>query len=253
MANDKRQMPKPRRGGLTPVSKRGLVEEVVTKLEAELRNGAFEVGTKLPPEPQLQAQLGVGRTTIREAVRVLAHAGMLDVRQGDGTYVRAKTMANRELAGRLERAHALEVLAVRRALDIEMVRIAALARSESDLVELTEIVERMRGILKSPDRDADAFADAGTELHLAVAASTHNEVLIDVYSSFATVLRRACGELARMPGAMEACFSRHERLLEAITDRNPKRAQAVTAKYLDLVNERLAAVTSRRITTRVAS
>lgn len=244
MTTEGRQTPKSRAGALTPVRKHGLVQEVVNKLEAVVRSGTFEVGTKLPPEPQLQAQLGVGRTTLREAVSVLAHAGMLEVRQGDGTYVRAKTMSNRELAHLLERAHALEVLAVRRALDIEIVRIAALARSERDVVELTEIVERMSGILQSPNRDPDAFADAGAELHLAVAASTHNEVLIDVYASFSTVLRRACGELAKMPGAMEACLSRHESLLQAITQRKPERAQAVTAKYLDLVEERLAAVTS---------
>lgn len=224
---------------LTPVRRRGLVDEVVQKLEHGIRSGAFEIGTKLPPEPQLQHQLGVGRTTVREAVKVLAHAGMLEVRQGDGTYVRATTSASHDLVERLGRAHARDILAVRRGLDLEMARVAAVVRTDEDIARMSELIQRMRRVLTASKPSTNEFADAEAELQLALAASSHNPVLVDLTSSFSIALRRVSGELAAMSGAMEACSAFHERVFDAVKDRNAARAQEATMEYLDWVSSRL--------------
>ncbi|MGW4331135.1 FadR/GntR family transcriptional regulator [Nocardia sp. NPDC004573] len=227
---------------LTPVRRRGLVDEVVQKLDEGIREGVFPPGAKLPPEHQLQAQLGVGRTTVREAVKVLVHVGMLEVRQGDGTYVRATTSGSRELVERLRRAHSKDVLAVRRGLDLEMVRMAALARTDDDLTKIGAVIERMRRILSSPGLGSNEFAEADTELRIAMAASTHNPVLVDLTSSFAIALTRVSGQLAALPGAMDACVTRYERVFDAVRDRDIRQAQEATTEYLDWVTSKLSEV-----------
>ncbi|MEU7634377.1 FadR/GntR family transcriptional regulator [Nocardia sp. NPDC049220] len=230
---------KSRQAELTPVRKRGLVDEVVQRLERGIRNGIFGVGTKLPPEPQLQAQLGVGRTTVREAVKVLAHAGMLEVKQGDGTYVRAKTSTSRELLERLSRAHPQDVLAVRRGLDLEMARISTRARTDEDINRMSDLIARMREILAAPDLGANEFAQADAEFRFAIAASTHNPVLVDLSTSFSIALRRLSEQLAAMPGATEMCAALHERTFHAINNRDTLGAQEATTQYLDWIASKL--------------
>jgi GntR family transcriptional repressor for pyruvate dehydrogenase complex len=220
------------RAFLSPVRRQQLMDQVLNQLQESLARGDFAVGEKLPPEPELMAQFGVGRTTIREAIRVLAHQGMLVVRQGDGTYVRASTPAGGQLVERLQQAHVLEVFEVRRALELEMIRLAALRRDEADLARMRELLERMRASLESK-RSRQAFLDADIELHLTIASSTKNQVMIDLYRSFATALREAIAQVITLPGVMEACLSRHELTLEALVRQDAEVAQASRLQYLD--------------------
>lgn len=221
-----------RRALLSPVRRQQLMDQVLNQLQVCLARGDFAVGEKLPSEPELMAQFGVGRTTIREAIRVLAHQGMLVVRQGDGTYVRALTPASGQLVERLQQAHVLEVFEVRRALELEMIRLAALRRDETDLARMRELIDRMRASLESK-RSRQAFLDADIELHLTIAASTKNQVMIDLYRSFATALREAIAQVITLPGVMEACLSRHELTLDALVRQDAEAAQASRSQYLD--------------------
>ena len=88
---------------LSPVS-RGttLSDRVIARLRQQITSGAWPVGSRIPTEPELVAQLGVARNTVREAVRALAHNGLLDIRQGSGTWV----VATSELAGVMQRRFA---------------------------------------------------------------------------------------------------------------------------------------------------
>ncbi|BFO20338.1 hypothetical protein SHKM778_67260 [Streptomyces sp. KM77-8] len=79
-----------------------LSEQVIAALRAEITSGEWPVGSRIPTEPELVEQLGVARNTVREAVRALAHNGLLDIRQGSGTYV----VATSELAGVMQRRFA---------------------------------------------------------------------------------------------------------------------------------------------------
>jgi GntR family transcriptional repressor for pyruvate dehydrogenase complex len=228
-----------------PVRPRQLVDLVVEELERWLRDGRFPVGSKLPSEPELMTRFGVGRTTIREAIRVFSHARMLEVRQGDGTYVRALAPPpTATLVEPVRGARALEVFEVRRALELEAVRLAALRRDASDLRTLRRLVARLRGSLAAGDRAE--FLAVDIELHLAMARSAKNPVLLDFYRSFASVLQEAIAQVLLLPGAMESCVARHERALEAITRRDAERAQALTAGHLESVTAMLRDLVDRR-------
>ena len=163
---------------LTSPRRAGLVNQVIDQLRGAIVAGEWPVGRRIPNESVLVEELGVGRNTVREAVRALAHAGLLDVRQGDGTYVRATS----EVSGALRRlcgAELRDVLQVRRALEVEGARLAATHRTAGD-------VDEMRALLVLRDRhlgagDADEFARADAEFHLAVVRSSHNAMLTELY------------------------------------------------------------------------
>src|SRR5215203_6040802 len=89
-----------------------LVPQVIAQLRAQIAGGEWTVGTRIPPEPQLAAQLGVGRNTLREAVLALVHAGLLERRQGSGTYVVGAHELSGAVARRLAEAHHAEVVEV---------------------------------------------------------------------------------------------------------------------------------------------
>src|SRR5258706_6047287 len=121
---------------LRSTERSSLVPQVIEQLRTQISSGEWGVGTRIPPEPHLAATLGVGRNTLREAVLALVHAGLLERRQGSGTYV----VGARELAGAVARrvadTHVAQVLQGRRALEVESARSAAVRRTADDLIAL---------------------------------------------------------------------------------------------------------------------
>src|SRR6185312_16703098 len=104
----------------TSFALRRLVYEVIDHLRTEISSGRLASGSRLPPEPKLTEQLGVSRTTLREAIVVLSHAGLVDVRQGDGTFVRERQVADHALDNR----SVTDLLELRRPLYLELTRLA---------------------------------------------------------------------------------------------------------------------------------
>src|SRR5258707_12264042 len=84
---------------LAGIRRGSLCDEVIAQLREQISSGTWPVGDRIPPESELVERLQVGRGTVREAIKALAHIGLLEVRQGDGTYVKSRS----ELAGALRR------------------------------------------------------------------------------------------------------------------------------------------------------
>src|SRR5690349_18239020 len=131
---------------LATTRRSGLVDQVIEQLRTSVTSGEWPIGTKIPTESALVEALGVGRNTVREAVRALSHTGVLEVRQGDGTYVRATS----EVSGALRRlcgSELREVLQVRRCLEVEGARLAAVARTEDEVAGLRALLSRREAAL----------------------------------------------------------------------------------------------------------
>ncbi len=221
----------PRRS-FRPVRRAQLVDEVIEQLRLRISSGDLKVGDRLPAETVLVSELGVGRTTLREAVRVLEHAGLFEVRQGSGTYLRSSTDA-KALAPRLRHARVLDVLDVRRALEIEMTRMAAAYRTDAALVALRDSLERMRRGMELGDERM--FIDAEMEIYRVIAAGTQNAIMIEIYGLFSEALRLALAQIIAIPGVMFDCLARHEQLFKAIEARDVDRAEAVAKAHLGRV------------------
>ncbi|MER7487883.1 FadR/GntR family transcriptional regulator [Streptomyces sp. NPDC126497] len=164
-----------------------LSEQVIAALRAQITSGEWPVGTRIPTEPELVEQLGVARNTVREAVRALAHNGLLDIRQGSGTYV----VATSELAGVMHRRFAeadpRHIAELRSTLESSAARLAAERRTERDLKQIDALLLRREEAWESGD--AEAFVAADATFHLAVVAASHNDVMTAVYADLSEVLR----------------------------------------------------------------
>ena len=214
-------------GLLAAGPRRQLVDEVIQQLRDSIVSGGIAVGSKLPSEPLLMEQFGVGRSTVREAVRVLAHAGLLDVRQGDGTYVRA-VRGEASLSHKLREAMTDEVREVRRVLEIENGRLAALRRDDDDVAKIDALLaQREQARLR---RDSSALVEADVAFHVAIAAATKNSLLADIYSDFADVLQTSLSDYATFSDTQAAL---HRELSSAIERSDPDRAVAATDQLLE--------------------
>ncbi|MEW2272306.1 FadR/GntR family transcriptional regulator [Streptomyces griseofuscus] len=205
-----------------------LSEQVIAELRNQIATGEWPVGSRIPTEPELVEQLGVARNTIREAVRALAHNGLLDIRQGSGTYV----VATSELAGVMHRRFAdadpRHIAEVRATLESAAAKLAAERRTEKDLKQLDALLLRREEAWESGE--AESFVTADATFHLAVVGASHNEVMTAMYADLGELLRdalRADVGAELTPGA----HMDHSRLVDAIRTGDTEAAAREAASY----------------------
>ncbi|MEV8019404.1 FCD domain-containing protein [Streptomyces sp. NPDC086554] len=163
-----------------------LVEQAATRLREQITGGDWPIGSKLPGETTLAKELGIGRSTVREALRALAGAGLVQPRQGSGVFVIA-TEAAVDWPTRLRQAAVTDVYEVRMLVEVQAARLAALRRTDEDIAAMRAALEGRRAA--SAEGDA-AFVDADIALHAAVVAAARNPVLTDLFAEFMPALRQ---------------------------------------------------------------
>ncbi|MFF7201226.1 MULTISPECIES: FadR/GntR family transcriptional regulator [unclassified Streptomyces] len=213
---------------LTSPRRSGLTDQVIAQLRNQITSGEWPVGSRIPTEPALVEQLGVARNTVREAVRALAHNGLLDIRQGSGTYV----LATSELAGVMHRRFAdaspRHIAEVRSTLESSAARMAAERRTERDLKQLDALLARREEAWATGE--AERFVAVDATFHLAVVAASHNDVLSELYADLGDLLRDwlrdDVGAELRPENHMD-----HARLVEAIRAGDGDTAAAEAAGY----------------------
>lgn len=172
-----------------------LAQEVTTKLRNMIQSGEWPLQERIPAEPELMAGLGVSRGTLREAIKALAHSGMLEVRRGDGTYVRATS----ELSGAARRSyrdHTQEhILEVRVALDTQAARLAAQHATMADVAAMRRLLVVRQEAWNAGDHPTWARAD--WDFHELIARASGNPLLHELYASFGGVFH---SDLLRQPG-----------------------------------------------------
>ncbi|HZP53933.1 FadR/GntR family transcriptional regulator [Actinocrinis sp.] len=219
---------------LAPVKRSPLVDQVMQRLLAEVASGAWPVGQRLPSETSLAGMLGVGRSTIREAIRALVGAGIVETRQGLGVFV-ASTRPVENLEQRLRRADVLEAYEVRGSLEVTAARLAAQRRTPEDLERLEAALERR---MQARGASAQELVDADLDFHQAVVAAAWNSVLSDVYGALLPVLRTRLKDLAEDAAAnaddrMRRADNAHRVLLDAIRSGDPHAAADAALDHLE--------------------
>lgn len=171
----------------TPILKKSLAQEVVDRIEEAIRSGRYVVNEKLPTEPELMKQFGVGRSTIREAVRMLANSGLLTVQQGIGTFV-ADCIDDREsLAERLNRAASEDIDEIRQLLEVQIAKKAAIKRTQVQLDQMEFFLNAQ--IQASIDGKIEECVQADINFHVTIAKASGNEMLADMYAAFSSYLK----------------------------------------------------------------
>jgi DNA-binding FadR family transcriptional regulator len=220
--------------GIAPDRRLGLIDQVAEDMREHIVSGAWPVGSRIPTEPELAAAAGTGRNTIREAVQALVHAGLLERRQGSGTYV----LSTSELATALGRQFACasqrDVLEVRQALEIVAAALAARRRTPEQAQQLRMLLEDRSEAVAGGNLDEMVAADMA--LHRCIASIAGNPVLGELY---ATVLG-AVSENIRYNFEHEgAQTDSHVCLVDAITRGDSVLAAREIERYLDRMAESL--------------
>ncbi|HEV2482595.1 MAG TPA: FCD domain-containing protein [Puia sp.] len=206
----------------TPLPRHSLADAVVGRLQQQLSLGVYQAGDKLPSEPELMVQFGVGRSTIREAIRILANTGLVTVRQGSGTMVEAQRGIAEPLPQRLKRAAADDLDEVRQLLEMKIAEKAALLRTRKDITKMQSLLEQRNSAARNGDtREAIAI---DIRFHVAMAVAARNDILADLYRTVAEQMGRHFRQTYLTTDRFVASQHLHEQLLQSIIDKDPKKA-----------------------------
>src|SRR5579884_119948 len=204
---------------LTPPRRVRLGEGVAEQIMAFVREQGLRAGDPLPTETELMERMRVGRSSVREALRGLAVLGLIEIRQGYGTFVRDTSpqvgpdgMGTGLISAALARGITAELLEAREIIEI---RIAALAARRATPQDLANLLTLLRNAEALGGRGRDAF-QLSANFHLALARATHNDVLAGFVASYVHLLLERGTILRNLPGYHEWELGEHERIYEAV-------------------------------------
>jgi GntR family transcriptional regulator, transcriptional repressor for pyruvate dehydrogenase complex len=205
-----------------PVATRRTFEEAVEQIAEKVKTGDLHVGDRLPSERDLAAQMRISRPTLREAVKVLVEAGVLEVRRGQsgGIFVAAEVVPRELLHSRQEIrfSEVAGVLEARRLLEPRVAQLAAVHASEEDFAAMARTIERQRELAASDDflRNEDLFLQLDLKFHLTLARATRNATIVALMRSMLRQLEIARDMAMHAPLVPDWTIQIHERTLAAV-------------------------------------
>ncbi|MFE3449224.1 FadR/GntR family transcriptional regulator [Nonomuraea sp. NPDC059194] len=213
-----------------------LAEKAAELLLARVRAGEWVLGQKLPGETTLAVQLGVGRSTVREAIRELAGKGVLQPRQGAGVFVTALDVAE-DWDSVVRRAAITSVIEARVAIESEAAALAAARRTPADLRAL----RRTLRVRAKHCHDAEELVDADMAFHRQVVLASHNEILLELFDGFVPRLRPAMIDMLRIRPvpSPEDDHAAHLAVVEAVAARDPAAASRHSRAHLEAIKATL--------------
>ncbi|MFJ9426508.1 MULTISPECIES: FadR/GntR family transcriptional regulator [Streptomyces] len=215
---------------MDPVRRQALGDQVIARLREQITSGAWPVGSRIPTETELVEQLGVARNTVREAVRALAHTGLLDIRHGSGSYVQATSELAGMMRNRFDKAKTEDIADVRSALEVRAARLACQRRTDDDLERLDHALQQRQDAWAAGDRVG--FVNADVAFHLAVVTASGNTVLAGLHADLGEVIRDSL--LDHFGDALRSeQFQDHATLVDAIRARDGDRAAREAGSYMD--------------------
>lgn len=213
-----------------------IYEEVTDSLLSMLRNGEFKPGDKLDSVEQMAKNFNVGRSAIREALSGLRALGVVEMRQGEGTYITqfdaSKFSMPVEAALLMKREDIKELSEVRKILEVGAAGSAAVNYLTQDL----QAVENALEMMEEAKCHGELGEKADLEFHLAIANATHNRMLINLMSSVSDLMVESMREtrylLLYSENRMTSLLEEHQLIYRAIKERNPEKAQSYMLNHL---------------------
>ncbi|MBS1850461.1 MAG: FadR family transcriptional regulator [Acidobacteria bacterium] len=218
---------------LTPVSRSTLTADICRKLLSHLIRGDWSEGERIPPERELCQQLGVGRVSLREALKALEIMGMIETRLGDGTFVcRRSEFLSRPLLWAItgsDLTGAQELVEARQLIEVELAGFAAVRATAENLKELGHQLDRMQ----ANRTDVTSFQEADIQFHLAVSQAAHNRILQNALQLIRNLMQQWIGGTLNLKGVADEALAQHRQIFTAISKRNPERARLAMRAHLN--------------------
>jgi GntR family transcriptional regulator, transcriptional repressor for pyruvate dehydrogenase complex len=214
-------------------------EEVISQLREMIHGGELRAGDRLPPERDLAKLLGVSRPTLRAAIRSLAAVGVLQSRQGAGTFV-VKTEGSPSLDSSPLRLMASlhgftsgEMFEARQSLEMAIAGLAAERATSDHLASLSEEIAGMYASLDDPEQ----FLVHDMRFHQAVAAASGNRILTSLMNMVATILFDVRRKTVDRAKDLKESAEMHRHVYRAIRDRSPEAARSAMRDHLVLAQK----------------
>ena len=230
----------------SPIKTKRLYEEIVEQIKQLITEGRLKPGDRLLAERELADQFQVSRASVREAIRTLEMLGVIDIRPGEGTFVRGTETDDiiRPLAMFLavERSSLLDMFEMRRIFETATARLAAERATEEELDHIAAMLDKMRERLNVLDPEKGEEYDAA--FHYAVAESTHNSLLTKLFKTVSEEFAKANSVARRQLyhdniQNAQKIIDQHNEILEAIRSRSPKKASEAMLAHLIFAEDEL--------------
>lgn len=227
---------------IEPINNKKMYEKIADALMAMIRSGELKPGDRVAPVGDLAAQFGVGRSAVREALSALRAMGLIDMRQGEGTYIRSfspETFSKYLSTGILmEERDIDDLLDVRELLESEAARRAA---TSNDSVLIQEIFKALDS-MKEVKEDASIGEEADLAFHLAVARASGNRLLAQLMASVSEAIAELMRETRRIwiysqDSAIKKMYQEHRMIVDAIAEGVPDRARQAMLDHLASVRQ----------------
>lgn len=223
-----------------------IYEEVAEALIKMIKDGTLKPGDQLLPVHQLAQEFQVGRSAVREALSALRAMGLIEMRQGEGTYVKtydAASLTPTLTSAILMNKHdIMNLFEVRKILEVGAARTAALRRTDADMNEMKRWVDEM---LDSQGNEV-VGEKADFHFHMAIAAASHNTILVELMNHVSSTMAEAIGETRRLilyeHTTAETLAREHQSIFEAILNREGEKAEQKMFEHLTSVETMLTSV-----------
>lgn len=230
--------PAEERLSLQPAPRRKLSETVAEQLMEAFAD--LPPGSKVPSERGLMRDLGVGRSTVREALNGLAVLGVVEIRHGQGAFIPEKgaTIAKESgdgsqhaaLTAALERGVTREFIEARLLVEVTVAGLAAERRTDDDLRQMEAALEVQERTLS--EEDIDAVLGVATSFNVLLAEAAHNEVLAGMIQSFVALMKERGPKLYALPGFGDWDLKEHTGIYEAVRDQDAEQAKTLMREHI---------------------
>jgi GntR family transcriptional repressor for pyruvate dehydrogenase complex len=229
--------------GAVHIERKRLTDQIIDQLLAIISSGKVKPGEKLPPEPELMNQFGVGRSSLREAIAALSLVGLLEVRPGHGTTVSistgeflSKPLRWGMLMNWRDRIH--ELVEARMIIEHAMAGMAAERATKEEIAE----IKHHQTQLKSSKKLGKKAVQADLIFHAALAKASHNSILARYLAELRHPMKSMMEQKASVFMDYDRVAEQHEAIVKAIEAHDPKKAQSALREHLEWAGERLKAV-----------
>ena len=227
---------------LTPVVRTTLTADVCRKLLSHLVRGDWREGDRIPAERELCKLMGVGRASLREALKALEIMGMIETRVGQGTFVCHRSeFLSRPLLWSIsgndptQAADWTELVEARRLMESELAALAAERATPEELAAIERHIESMEKAIDRPE----VFLEADLNFHLSIAEAGHNRLLFNAVQLIRNLMRQWIGQTLQVKGTSAEALRQHKDIFQKITRHDREGSRAAMHSHLDTMGKLL--------------
>ncbi len=222
-----------------PIERRKVYELIAEQLLSQISSRRLLPGDPIPPERELTHSYRAGRSSVREALRMLESRGVIES-VGNGSFAVARYSnplnSSLELLLTLDQATMHDIYELRRVLEGEAAALAAERHGETDLALMDAAIDEMAlGLAASGHKRAEAYIDGDLRFHLAITEATRNGLLLHTMRALRDVIRRALMSIFLIPDSPERSLEQHREIRAAIAAGDAELARASMLAHLERV------------------